>query len=72
MRSDLGPIDTTEEVEKYEAKSFSTKIEWRNCRHRNISYDKQKGELRCTCGVAFSGARLNELEKLLKVDKQKE
>lgn len=62
MASDLEPIEVNHE----EGKSFEKKIEFTKCSHSQIKYNRDKGELRCPCGVAFTGSRLSELEKLLR------
>lgn len=66
MSSKLPPLDLTEEIAKYDAKAYVKNVELIKCCHKQVVYDKEKGELKCPCGVAFAGPRLGELEKLLK------
>ena len=62
----LDPIDLKEDQEKYEAKSFSTKLEFRNCKHPELFFNENRTELRCTkCSVSWSGSRMSELARLL-------
>lgn len=63
MASKLPPIDFSEDVEKYEAKTFTQTLNFTKCKHKQIKYEN--GELRCDCGVAYSGSRLDELYRLL-------
>lgn len=39
-------------------------VEFTKCKHTGARYEN--GELRCTCGASWTGARLGELEKILK------
>lgn len=64
MPSDkLPPIDFTEDITKYEAKAITADTNKPRCNHKQIKW--VNGQLVCTCGVAYSGARLDELYKLL-------
>jgi hypothetical protein len=67
--SDLPPIDVKEEIEKFQAFSESKEVVFSQCLHKSTEYDKEKAELRCNCGAAWSGERLNELKQVL--DKSK-
>lgn len=67
--NDLPPIDVKEDVEKFQALSESKEIKFQGCKHKQAEYDRDRRELRCVCGSAWSGARLNELEQALKLDK---
>lgn len=62
----LPPINHKEDVENYNALSESKEIKFESCSHKNIQFNKEKHELRCICGAAFTGERLHELERLLK------
>lgn len=63
-RSDnLPPPNFKEDIEKYEAFSESKEVSFQKCSHKNIKFNK--GELRCPCGVGFTGPRLQELYTLL-------
>lgn len=68
MPSNLPPIDLSDDKEKYAAHSFEQKIEFTRCSHKQAVYNREKGELRCPCGVAFSGPRLGELAKALGIE----
>lgn len=59
----LPPLNLQEDNEKYKAFSESKKIEFVKCNHKNIKF--VNGELRCSCGVVYTGQRLGELYKLL-------
>lgn len=61
----LPPLDHKEDIEKYEALHEKKEIVFSGCKHPQITFDKDKHELRCICGVAFTGPRLHELERLL-------
>ena len=60
----LPPINHKEN-EAYNAFSQSTPVEFLDCKHSDIKFNKEKHELRCKCGVAFTGERLGELYTLL-------
>lgn len=63
MASDLPPIDTTDEVEKYEAHTEQKELVSAKCSHKRAEY--RNGEVRCYCGAAWSGERIHELLKIL-------
>lgn len=64
MASDLPPIDTSEDVEKYEALAENKEIGHTRCKHNKAYMSGQ--ELRCVCGAAWSGPRIHELLEILK------
>lgn len=66
MDKNLPPINHKEDIEQYGAKSESKEIVFEECSHKDIQFNKDKHELRCKCGIAFTGPRLHELERLLK------
>lgn len=55
-----------EDVVKYDAVSETREVFGNKCKHKDIKY--LNGELRCKCGAAWSGPRLDELYKLLTND----
>jgi len=58
-RSKLPPLDFTEEVEAFEAKSETKELDFKKCSHKNA---KIEGDiLKCDCGASWSGSRLHEL-----------
>ncbi len=60
----LPPINTREDVAKYQALSEEKKLNFKKCDHSDLSYEKQS--LRCNkCGASWGGPRLDELYKLL-------
>lgn len=63
--SNLKPISEllAEDIKKYEAFSESKDISFNKCLHKNLTI--ANGELRCKCGISWSGPRLHELEKIL-------
>lgn len=65
MKSNLPPLDFTEEVEKYEAKQESATVDFPKCTHKNTKIEN--GSLKCTCGVRYYGSlpQLLELQKHL-------
>ena len=67
--NDLPPIWNSESLkednEKYEAYHESRDIDFPECPHRRVKFNKGRSELRCPCGAAWSGPRLNELYELL-------
>lgn len=66
----LPPINHEEDIEKFGAHHESKPVEFQGCKHTNIQFNKERHELRCLCGIAFTGPRLHELERLLKgIDK---
>lgn len=56
----LAPIDHSEDVQ-YHAFSEKKEVSFPSCTHSMIQFDREKHELRCRCGVAFTGPRLAEL-----------
>lgn len=58
----LSRLDLKEEREKYKAYEEEAKIQMKKCNHSNSVVIG--GELRCTCGASWSGARIEELYKL--------
>ena len=64
----LPPIDTSEDVEKYEAFEEIRQVNFKGCSHRNVEI--KDGKAICTCGAGWEGPRLNELIKLLKGERQ--
>lgn len=69
--ANLPPIDIKEDIKKYEAHSETTELSFKGCTHKQAQYNREKGEIRCICGSAWSGERLHELAKALKLDKSK-
>jgi ribosomal protein S27E len=61
----LPPIDFKED-EKYEAFSESKDVSFNKCTHKNITYNQEHHEIRCTCGSVWTGPQLDVLYKLLK------
>ena len=53
----------SEDVEKYEALAESKKIKFGNCKHKKAKIVDNM--LRCPCGAAWSGIRLEELQEAL-------
>lgn len=71
MLSKLPDLNFDEEIEKYNAYASKQELTFKRCNHSQLSYDQTKAELRCSCGVAFSGPRLSELAKTLdKINKK--
>lgn len=66
MDKKLPPINHDEDIEAYGAHHESKTVEFPQCTHANIQFNRERHELRCVCGIAFSGPRLHELERLLK------
>ena len=62
-KSKLPPLDLKEDVEKYEAFSEQTEVSLKRCSHSQIKYTN--GKLQCSCGVGYTGSRLNEIYELL-------
>lgn len=60
--SNLPPIDFQED-KKYEPYEEVTEIKFNKCNHSKAKI--VGNELRCSCGVGFTGSRLDELLKLL-------
>lgn len=60
----LKPLDFKEDVEKYQAKEIKTEVLYPHCNHKQIKLNETRTELRCVCGIAFSGPRLGELQQL--------
>ena len=59
-----------EDVKKYEAHAEAKNVEFPKCKHKQAGYDRDKGEIRCSCGAAWTGPRLGELyDALTKEDK---
>lgn len=63
MAYNLPPLDTTEDVEKYDALAESKEIDHNVCKHVNARMVGQ--ELRCPCGAGWTGPRLHELLQIL-------
>jgi len=62
----LPNIDLKDDQEKYESKSFTTKLEFKGCKHPELFFNEDRTELRCTkCSVSWSGSRMSELARLL-------
>lgn len=61
-RKTLSRIDLKEEREKYNAYEEEAKVQMKKCDHSKSTVIN--GELRCTCGASWSGARIDELYKL--------
>lgn len=61
MAKNLPPLDLKEDIEKYQAFHEEKEVVFQGCKHTGITFDKEKHQLRCVCGVAFSGERLGEL-----------
>lgn len=64
--ANLPPINHKDDIERYEAFFESKTIEFPHCLHKDIQFVKDGHELRCKCGVAFTGERLHELYNVLK------
>lgn len=62
----LPPINHKDDIENFNAFHEEKDVVFPQCNHKSIQFDKEKHELRCKCGVAFSGPRLHELERLLR------
>ncbi len=65
MDKTLPPINHKDDIEDYKAFSESQDVIFSHCTHKNIFFDSLKHELRCTCGSAWTGERLHELERVL-------
>jgi hypothetical protein len=65
MDKALPPIDHKEDVEEYQAFHESKPVEFKGCSHSQIEFSKDKHELRCKCGAAYTGERLGELYQTL-------
>jgi len=59
----LKPLNLSEDIEKYEARSETVEVNLKRCKHENVKFES--GILRCPCGAAWSGPRLDELYRLL-------
>lgn len=57
----LPPINHKEDIQNYQAFSEKKTVEFPHCNHSQIQFSKDKHELRCECGIAFTGERLHEL-----------
>lgn len=53
-----------EEVVNYKAKGEKRRVGFRKCKHKQAKV--VDGELRCSCGAAWSGPRIAELLKVIK------
>jgi hypothetical protein len=63
MASDkLPPLDLDED-KQYDPYCETTKIDLKRCKHKDTKIIN--GQLRCKCGVGWSGFRLQELQELL-------
>lgn len=62
-KSNLPPLDTSEDVKKYEAHSESKEIKFQKCTHKQVKYVNES--LQCPCGAGWTGSRLDELYKVL-------
>lgn len=58
--------DIQKEVEEYDAYAEKKEISTAKCSHKNIKF--VSGELRCKCGVAYTGPNLDKLYNLLTND----
>lgn len=45
-----------EDVEKFDAKSFKTEVNFKKCDHSQAKF--VNGEIRCVCGAAWRGSNL--------------
>lgn len=61
----LPPLNHDEDIKQFEAYSEKKEINFEHCTHKDIQFNKEKHELRCKCGVAFTGERLGELYSIL-------
>lgn len=61
----LPPLNHDEDIKQFEAHSEKKEINFTGCTHKDIQFNKEKHELRCKCGVAFTGERLGELYSAL-------
>lgn len=52
------------EVRVYKAHEERAVLSSKPCQHKDVRFEN--GELRCRCGVAWGGGRLDELYKFLK------
>lgn len=62
--SKLPPLEL-EEDNKLGAYNETTKVAFRGCKHESIYFDRENHELRCKCGVSYTGPRLGELYNAL-------
>lgn len=60
----LPPIDHSQDKD-FQPHQESKEVSFPGCSHKTIQFDKERHELRCKCGVAFTGPRLNELYDVL-------
>ena len=49
--------------ESFDGDKQKTEVKFDRCPHKKVSF--MNGELRCSCGVAWTGSNLHELYKLL-------
>lgn len=63
-KNNLPPLDFSEDKAKLKAHEEVREIEFRNCKHKDVKY--ADGSLKCSCGVSWTGPRLNELYDALK------
>lgn len=61
----LANLDFSEDVKKYDAKEIKADVHFVACNHRNAQINDLRTELRCPCGLAWTGSRLQELKLLL-------
>lgn len=66
-QEELRPIDTKEEVKKFDAIAETLEVNFVKCFHGKgkLNFDQNKGILRCSCGAAWSGFGLDKLYDLL-------
>lgn len=62
-------IDYSEEKKKYDAFEEIAEIKMKKCDHTGVTI--VNGELRCKCGMVWSGSRIGELYKLFTENGQK-
>lgn len=65
MDKPLQPINHNDDIKEYQAYSEKKEIVFPHCTHKDIQFLKDRHELVCKCGVAYSGERLNELYETL-------
>ncbi len=63
--ANLPPLNHKEDVERYEAYEEKKNVDFKGCKHKEVSFFQDKHELRCVCGASWTGARLHELYKAL-------
>lgn len=65
MDKTLPPINHKDDIDSFQAFTEQKEVSFKQHNHKNVYFDDLRHELRCTCGAAWTGERLHELERLL-------